>query len=213
MRLNTGLIIVGAYADKVRRTLFAQLKDKIKAKEIDSKNVAKASADLNKLLYEIFVNKLKLDKGDVVRIIVNYDLADGDVVWNLDTLKIEVFKRVPEEEYAEIVKESIKRIEELEEVEEERFRIEKAGETDLGDVIYEVRLGDEVVGALVLTPLNEEGVVRGALLKPNPVIIDRARISLENLEEELLKVVEEKGRVVEEEEARKIVDDVKGLID
>jgi len=212
MRLNTGLIIVGAYADKVRRTLFAQLKDKIKAKEIDSKNVAKASADLNKLLYEIFVNKLKLDKGDVVRIIVDYDVADGEVVWNLDTLKIEVFKRVPEDEYAEIVKESIKRIEELEEVEEERFRIEKAGETDLGDVIYEVRLGDDVVGALVLTPLNGEAIVRGALLKPNPVIIDRARISLENLEEELLKVVEVKGRVVEEEEARKIVDDIKGLI-
>ena len=212
MRLNTGLIIVGAYADKVRRTLFAQLKDKIKAREMDSKNVAKASADLNKLLYEIFVNKLKLDKGDVVRIIVDYDLADGEVVWNLDTLKIEVFKRVPEEEYAEIVKESIKRIEELEEVEEERFRIEKAGETDLGDVIYEVRLGDEAVGALVLTPLNGEGVVRGALLKPNPVIIDRARISLENLEEELLRVVEEKGRVVEEEDARKIVDEIKELI-
>jgi hypothetical protein len=212
MRLNTGLIIVGAYADKVRRTLFAQLKDKIKAKEIDSKNVAKASADLNKLLYEIFVNKLKLDKGDVVRIIVDYDLADGEVVWNLDTLKIEVFKRVPEEEYAEIVKESIKRIEELEEVEEERFRIEKAGETDLGDVIYEVRLGDEVVGALVLTPLNGEGVVRGALLKPNPVVIDKTKVMMENLEEELVKIVEEKGRVVDEDVAEKIVSEIESML-
>jgi len=212
MRLNTGLIIVGAYADKVRRTLFAQLKDKIKAKEIDSKNVAKASADLNKLLYEIFVNKLKLDKGDVVRIIVDYDLVDGEVVWNLDTLKIEVFKRVPEDEYAEIVKESIKRIEELEEVEEERFRIEKAGETDLGDVIYEVRLGDEVVGALVLTPLNGEGVVRGALLKPNPVVIDKTKVMMENLEEELVKIVEEKGRVVDEDVAEKIVSEIESML-
>ncbi len=32
--LSTGLIIAGAYADKVRRTLFAQLKDKIKHNEI-----------------------------------------------------------------------------------------------------------------------------------------------------------------------------------
>ena len=82
--LNTGLVIVGAYADKVRRTLFAQLKDRIKAKEIDSKIVAKASGDLNKLLYEIFVNRLKLDKGDVVRIVVNYDVVDGEIVWYLE---------------------------------------------------------------------------------------------------------------------------------
>jgi len=212
MRLNTGLVIVGAYADKVRRTLFAQLKDKIKTKEIDSKMVAKAAGDLNKLLYEIFVNRLKLDKGDVVRIVVDYDVRDGEVVWDLDSLKIEVFRRIPEEEYAEIVKESVKRIEELEEVEEVRMRIERVGETDLGDVVYEVRVGDEKVGALVLTPLDGEGIVRGALVKPNPVVIERVRISMENLEEELLKVVEEKGRVIEEEEARKIVDDIVGMM-
>ncbi|ADB58873.1 DUF2258 domain-containing protein [Archaeoglobus profundus] len=211
MRLNTGLVIVGAYADKVRRTLFAQLKDKIKAKEIDSKMVAKAAGDLNKLLYEIFVNRLKLDKGDVVRIVVDYDVRDGEVVWDLDSLKIEVFKRIPEEEYAEIVRESVKRIEELEEVEEVRMRIERVGKTDLGDVVYEVRVGDEKVGALVLTPLNGEGIVRGALLRPNPVIIERVKVSMENLEEELLKVVEEKGRVTEEEEARRIIEDIERM--
>ena len=210
--LNTGLVIVGAYADKVRRTLFAQLKDKIKAKEIDSKMVAKASGDLNKLLYEIFVNRLKLDKGDVVRIVVDYDVENGEVVWNLESLRIEVFKRMPEDEYTEIIRESVKRIEELEEVEEVRMRIERVGETDLGDVVYEVRVGDEKVGALVLTPLDGEGIVRGALVKPNPVVIERVRISMENLEEELLKVVEEKGRVIEEEEARKIVDDIVGMM-
>jgi len=158
--LNTGLVIVGAGGVMIRRTLFAQLKDRIKAKEIDSKVVAKASGDLNKLLYEIFVNRLKLDKGDVVRIVVNYDVVDGEIVWDLDSLKIEVFKRIPEEEYSEVVKESVKRIEELEEVEEIRMRIERVGETDLGDIIYEIRVGDEKVGALVLTPLNGEGVQR-----------------------------------------------------
>jgi len=210
--LNTGLVIVGAYADKVRRTIFAQLKDKIKAKEIDSKMVAKASGDLNKLLYEIFVNRLKLDKGDVVRIVVDYDVENGEVVWNLESLRIEVFKRIPEEEYAEIVGESVKKIEELEEVEEVRMRIERVGETDLGDVVYEIRVGDEKVGALVLTPLDGEGIVRGALTKPNPVVIERIKVSLENLEEELLKVVEEKGRIVEEEEAKRIVNDIESLI-
>ena len=210
--LNTGLVIVGAYADKVRRTLFAQLKDKIKAKEIDSKMVAKASGDLNKLLYEIFVNRLKLDKGDVVRIVVDYDVEDGEVVWNLESLRVEVFKRLAEEEYADIIKESVKRIEELEEVEEVRMRIERVGETDLGDVIYEIRIGDEKVGALVLTPLNGEGIVRGALIKPNPVVIERTKITMESLEEELLKVVEGKGKVVSEEEAEKIIKEIEGMI-
>ncbi len=210
--LNTGLVIVGAYADKVRRTLFAQLKDKIKAKEIDSKTVAKASGDLNKLLYEIFVNRLKLDKGDVVRIVVDYDVEDGEVVWNLESLRVEVFKRLAEEEYADIIKESVKRIEELEEVEEVRMRIERVGETDLGDVIYEVRVGEEKVGALVLTPLNGEGIVRGALIKPNPVVIEKTKITMESLEEELLKVVEEKGKVVSEEEAEKIIKEIEGMI-
>ena len=88
MRLSSGYIIVGAYADKIRRTLFAQLRDKIKSKEIDSKEVARAAAELNKLLYEILVNKLGLDKGDVVRIIVEYDVADDRINWNLETLKI-----------------------------------------------------------------------------------------------------------------------------
>jgi len=210
--LNTGLVIVGAYADKVRRTLFAQLRDKVKAKEIDSKMVAKASGDLNKLLYEIFVKRLKLDKGDVVRIVVNYDVEDGEVVWDLDSLRIEVFKRLPEEDYSEILKESVRRIEELEEVEEVRMRIERIGETDLGDTVYEVRVGDEKVGALVLTPLNDEGIVRGALMKPNPVVIERIKVSLENLEEDLLRVVEEKGRIAEEYEVRRIVEDIEGMI-
>ena len=210
--LNTGLIIVGAYADKVRRTLFAQLRDKVKSKEIDSKMIAKASGDLNKLLYEIFVNRLKLNKGDVVRIVVDYDVENGNVVWNLDSLRIEVFKRLPEEDYAEIVKESVKRIEELEEVEEVRMRIERIGQTDLGDFVYEIMVGDEKVGALVLTPLNDEGIVRGALVKPNPVIIEKTKVNLENLEEELLRVVEEKGKVVEEDEAKKIIEDIEGMI-
>ncbi|RLI81794.1 MAG: DUF2258 domain-containing protein [Archaeoglobales archaeon] len=210
--LNTGLVIVGAYADKVRRTLFAQLRDKVKAKEIDSKMVAKASGDLNKLLYEIFVKRLKLDKGDVVRIVVNYDVEDGEVVWDLDSLKIEVFKRLPEEDYSEILKESVRRIEELEEVEEVRMRIERIGETDLGDTVYEIRVGDEKVGALVLTPLNDEGIVRGALMKPNPVVIERIKVSLENLEEDLLRVVEEKGRIAEEDDVRRIVEDIEGMI-
>ncbi len=107
MRLSSGYIIVGAYADKIRRTLFAQLKDRIKSGEIDSKDVAKAAADLNRLLYEVLVRRLKLDKGDVVRIIVEYDL-NGEIRWNLDSLRVEVFRRIPEDEVRPILEEVVR---------------------------------------------------------------------------------------------------------
>jgi hypothetical protein len=214
MRLSSGYIIVGAYADKIRRTLFAQLRDKIKSKEIDSKEVARAAAELNKLLYEILVNKLGLDKGDVVRIIVEYDVADDRINWNLETLKIEVFKRVPEEEVKRIIEDAISRIEELEEIEEARFEVEKAGETDLGDTVYFVKVDGEFAGALVLTPLNGEGIVRGAIVKPNPVVIEKTRIEVgENLEQTLMRLVEQKGKEVDEDTAEKIVNEIKEMLE
>ncbi|GEM_PF-211774 len=213
MRLSSGLVIVGAYADKIRRTLFAQLKDKIKSKELDPKDVAKASADLNKLLYEIFVNRLKLDKGDVVRIIVDYDVVDNEVRWNLESLKIEVFKRVPEDEYIEVVNEAVSKIEELEEIEEVSFSVEKAGETDLGDVVYFVKVNEELAGALVITVLNGEGIVRGAVTRPNPIVIERTRIEIrEDLEEVLTRLIEESGKEVDEEIASKMFEEIRSTV-
>ncbi len=214
MKLSSGYIIVGAYADKIRRTLFAQLRDKVKSKEIDSKTVAKAAADLNKLLYEILVNKLKLDKGDVVRIMIEYEVSDGEIHWNLDSLKIEVFKRVPEEEVKPIIEDAIGRMEELEEVEEVRFEVEKAGETDLGDIVYFVKVDGEFTGALVVTPLNGEAIVRGAIVKPNPVVIEKTRIEIEEeLESDLIRLVEQRGKEVDEETAERIVDEIKEMLE
>ncbi len=214
MRLSSGYIIVGAYADKIRRTLFAQLRDKIKSKELDSKIVAKAAADLNKLLYEILVNKLKLDKGDVVRIMIQYEVSEGEIRWNLDSLKIEVFKRVPEEEVRPIIEDAVSRMEELEEIEEAKFEVEKAGETDLGDIVYFVKVDGESAGALVVTPLNGEAIVRGAIIKPNPVVIEKTKIKIEEeLEETLVSLVEQRGKEVDEETAEKIVDEIKEMIE
>ncbi len=112
-QLSTGLVIAGAYADKVRRVLFAQLKDEIKSGKLTPQKVAQKAGELNRILFEILVNKLKIDKGDVVRIRVEYDLHDSEIEWHLETLSIEVFKRVPEEEVEKAVKETISKAKEI----------------------------------------------------------------------------------------------------
>ncbi len=115
--LSTGLVIAGAYANKLRRTLFAQLRDMVKANREFAREVARASGEINRLLYIILVEKLHADKGDVVRVRVQYDVVDGRIVWDYDTLRLEFFRRVPDEEVAEKVRETIR--EYLEQVKQE----------------------------------------------------------------------------------------------
>ncbi|RLI25538.1 MAG: DUF2258 domain-containing protein [Candidatus Hecatellales archaeon] len=105
--LNTGLTISGGYSDKVRKTLFAQLAGSVKSGSLDSKEVARAVAELNQTLYKILVEKLKTGKGDVVRIRIDYDASEGNVKWLWKTLKIEFFKRTPDEEIGRTVDEAL----------------------------------------------------------------------------------------------------------
>jgi len=107
--LSTGLIIAGAYADKLRKTLFAQLSEKVKSGEISPQMVAKAAGDVNSFLFDILVNDLKLDKGDVVRVRIDYKVKGGEVSFDFDTLRLEVFKRVPDDEVSEVVKRKLKK--------------------------------------------------------------------------------------------------------
>lgn len=87
--LNIGTIIAGAYADKVRRTLFAITKSLQETGQLKNEDVAYAAALLNQTLYKIIVEKLKCDKGDVIRIMIDFDIKDGKIEWRYDTLKIE----------------------------------------------------------------------------------------------------------------------------
>ncbi|ADC66417.1 Uncharacterized conserved protein UCP037214 [Ferroglobus placidus DSM 10642] len=208
MKLSSGLVIAGAYADKVRRTLFAQLRDMIKREEIESKEVARAAAELNRLLYELFVNKLKLDKGDVVRVRVDYEVEEGVIKWNLETLEVEAFRRIPEEEVKSALSEVVSRAEEIAEAEVE-YEVEEIGETDLGDMVYAIKLEGEEVGAVIATPINEESVVRGAVTKPVPVIIEKTKV--QDIRGELNRLVKE-GRNVESGEAEKVIEEIKSLL-
>lgn len=102
--LNTGLIIAGAYADKARRVLMAQVKG-----QVDTQEAIRAVGELNKMLFEVLVNEVKADKGDVVRIVVDYDIKDGQIKWNFDSLRLEFFKRVPDEEVNKRVRDALTR--------------------------------------------------------------------------------------------------------
>jgi len=149
MKLSSGYVIVGAYADKIRRTLFAQMKNAIKSGEIDSKEVARAAAELNRLFYEVFVNKLEVGKGDVTRVRINYNVKDGRIEWDYDSLEVEVFRRIPNEEVSKVVKEITAKAEEITTA-EISYEIEEVGETELGDVVYYLMLDSEFAGALLL---------------------------------------------------------------
>ncbi len=110
LTLNVGTVIAGAYADKVRRTLFAITKSLQETGSLKSEEVAYSSAVLNQLLYKILVEKLKVEKGDVIRIVIDFDVNDGKIVWKYDTLKIEWYTKKDQE----IVDQAIKEILETE---------------------------------------------------------------------------------------------------
>jgi hypothetical protein len=177
--LSTGFIIAGAYADKVRKTLFAQLRDHMKRGEVSAQEVARAAAELNRALYHILVERLKSDKGDVVRAKIEYDVEGGRVVWDYNTLQLEVFKRVPDEEVQRVLRETTSEISKLLE-RAIAYNVERAAVTSYGDYLFRVKIDDKVVGALTVTTIdNEVAIIRGAVLEPTPIIIDKSKVPLE----------------------------------
>ncbi|WP_238529041.1 DUF2258 domain-containing protein [Thermogladius calderae] len=116
--MSTGLVIAGAYAQKVRRTLFAQLKDLTKNDKEMAKEAARATAELNRLLYYLIVDELKSDKGDAVRIRVKYKVhpEKKTIEWDYSSLVVEFFKRVSDEEVSKLLEKVMN--EKLKEVQE-----------------------------------------------------------------------------------------------
>ena len=214
-QLSSGLVIAGAYADKIRRTLFAQLREQMKKGEISAQDIAYAAAQLNRLLYVVFVDNLKIDKGDVVRVRIEYDVVDGKVEWKLDTLRVEAFRRIPDEQVEEIVRKVVEQSAQIL-ARAVEYSIEKVGETEDGDIIFKIRLDERDVGALIVTPVNEELAVikKGAVTAPAALVVEKARVEVAGrpLEEaikatltELLKT----PRYVEIKEAEHVISIIK----
>ena len=213
--LRSGLVIAGAYADKVRRVLFAQLRDSIKSGEVDAKEVARAAGELNRMLFEIIVNRLGLDKGDVVRISVDYDVVDGRIEWKLDTLRLEAWRKISQEEVDKTVASAVERAEEIVGGAIE-FTVEELGESDTGDIVFIIKHQDREVGALIVTPLDGEALVRGAVVEPTPLLLRRQRVEYEGDLREFISQnitsIMENAENVERRDAERIVREAKALI-
>ncbi|MCS7146250.1 MAG: DUF2258 domain-containing protein [Nitrososphaerota archaeon] len=93
-RLRTGTVIVGYYAQKIRKILYAQNRELIKTGQLGASEVARAAGELNQRLYVALVERLVLSKGDIVRVEINYDIVGDRVVWDLGSLRLNVYRRV-----------------------------------------------------------------------------------------------------------------------
>ncbi len=216
--LRSGLVIAGAYADKLRRTMFAQLKNDIREGRVKASDVAYHVAQLNKVLYRIFVEKLKVDKGDVVRINIDYELTDEGIKWDFTSLKIEVFKRVPQEEVDSVVSSVVGEAETIMERAVE-YQAVKIGETEDGDNIFVLKLGDREVGAFEVVPIDNEFAYlkKGAALDPSPMIVEKVRIplnggSVEDAISRNIELLTKNARYVEKDEAEELINYIKSRV-
>ncbi|HIE53741.1 MAG TPA: DUF2258 domain-containing protein [Chromatiaceae bacterium] len=208
-QLSTGLVIAGAYADKVRRTLFAQLRDRVKSGELEGREVARAAGELNRLLYALLVDRLGLDKGDVVRVRIEYEVSEGRIRWNYESLTVEAFRRLPSDTVAKALEGVVAQAKEIVEAAVE-FAVERLRETVLGDLVYAIKLGGNLVGSFIATPLDESVLIRGAVISPTPVVMKRyvtklrEGASIDELVTEVVRGLMQLGEHVERGEAERV---------
>lgn len=76
--LSTGLIIAARYADKLRRVALVAL-GKMVPKDVIIRDVS----EFNKSLYDVIVNQMKIDKLDVIKLIVSvkYDKSENKLIF------------------------------------------------------------------------------------------------------------------------------------
>ena len=112
--LSTGLIRAAGYANKIRRTAFAQLKD-----YADPKEIVRATALLNRSLFEV-LREYNVEKTDVVRIRISYRVSNGQITWIPESLELEVYKfhETDVNRARELLKASLEETSEIEDVSE-----------------------------------------------------------------------------------------------
>ncbi|MEM4487600.1 MAG: DUF2258 domain-containing protein [Desulfurococcaceae archaeon] len=197
--LRSGLVPAAVYAVKLRRAIFAQLRDHVKKDKEFSSKVAYYAATLNRALFTLLVEELKIDKLDVVRISVDYDLdeASKSITWKWDTLKIEVYRRVPPETYEEALKKFIVKAPELS-VGTVKYSVTKLGETFDEDLVYAIKIDEKEVGAASILQVDENTLVlkKAAVVEPTPAVFDKLKLDLAGRSAEEV-LAEQLGRVMQ----------------
>jgi len=112
--LSTGIIVAARFADKLRRAALVAF-----GKMVDKNVVLRDVAELNKELYEEIVNKRKIGKLDVIRILVDAEYDEKENRIKFSNIRIQHF--VPEDECAS--REDLERLQK--ENEELRSKLEK----------------------------------------------------------------------------------------
>lgn len=220
-RLSSGFVIAGAYADKIRRTMFAQLRDYIRRDKEWGQKIALAIAQLNRFLYTVLVEQIKIDKGDVVRIRIDYNVNDIEksITWVWDTLSIEVFKRVLQDDVDKAIKSLISKAVEISTA-AVAYNLEKLGETFDGDLVFAIKLGDREVGTAIVTMINNNIIIlkKGAVIEPTPAVFDKVKLdvqpdkSVEEVIQNTISAVIQSARHVSEAEAIDIINAIRGRI-
>jgi hypothetical protein len=217
--LRSGLVFAAGYADKLRRTIFAQLREQVKKDKELAKQVALYVGRLNRALYTLLVEELKVDKFDVVRITISYELDEVNkaIVWKWDTLKVEIYKRIPLETYEEALKKFVARAPTLA-VEVVKYNVSKIGETFDGDLIYSIKIDEKEVGVVEVLPVEDIVVLKkAAVIEPVTAIFEKAKIELKGrpiedaLVEQLSKIMEI-ARHVDTGEALQVINAIRGRL-
>jgi len=217
--LRSGLVLAAGYADKLRRTIFAQLREQVKKDKELAKQVALYVGRLNRALYTLLVEELKVDKFDVVRITISYELDEVNkaIVWKWDTLKVEIYKRIPPETYEEALKKFVARAPTLA-VEVVKYNVSKIGETFDGDLIYSIKIDEKEVGVVEVLPVEDIVVLKkAAVIEPVTAIFEKAKIELKGrsiedaLIEQLSKIMEI-ARHVDTGEALQVINAIRGRL-
>jgi len=112
--LSTGIIVAARFADKLRRAALVAF-----GKMVDKNVVLRDVAELNQELYEEIVNKRKIGKLDVIKILVDAEYDEKENRIKFSNIRIQHF--VPEDECAS--RENLERLQK--ENEELRSKLEK----------------------------------------------------------------------------------------
>lgn len=164
-RLSTGVVPAPLYARKIKRTIFAQLRNEIKRGEVSSNEVAFRVGQLNRFLYDILAKQEGIDKRDMIRIRVDYEISNGELKWDYNSVEVEIWRY--DSELSKKVRETISTL--LEEIDFLRgltLNVEQTGRTIVGEDIYIIKQNGEIIGAIKTTRINSEMTVVGAIKSP-----------------------------------------------